>query len=196
MESSTVTAKGVGFCIVDTKAWKVTVVVWITGESKERKDRVGAGSQTVKKSTTAPRTVSVMTYSISDQKRLPRRSYWAIRVVVMEMVSSIPSLCKKRGSASHLSLNPCKKLAHVAHSVMYNLSTKFGDQSKPIDSFTAPTTFQRETPEMIGSNLKMKRQFCNIWMLVQLKKALKDLWWYQAPLKTCLHILLDGHTLV
>jgi hypothetical protein len=50
---------------------------------------VGAGSQTVKKSTTAPRTVSVMTYSISDQKRLPRCSYWAIRVVVMEMVSSI-----------------------------------------------------------------------------------------------------------
>ncbi len=137
---------------------------------------MGAGSQTVKKSTTAPRTVSVMTYSISDQKRLPRRSYWAIRVVVMEMVSSIPSLCKKCGSASHLSLNPCKKLAYVAHSVMYNLSTKFGDQSKLIDPFTAPTTFQLETPEMIGSNLKMTRQFCNIWLLVQLKKALKDLW--------------------
>jgi hypothetical protein len=196
MESTTGSAKGVGFSIVDTKAWKVTVVVWITGGSKERKDRVGAGSQTVKKSTTAPRTVSVMTYSISDQKRLPRRSYWAIRVVVMEMVSSIPSLCKKRGSASHLSLNPYKKLAHVAHSVVYNLSTKFGNQSKLIDPFTAPTAFQLGTPEMIGSNLKMTRQSCNIWMLVQLKKALKDLRWYQAPLKTCLHILLDGHTLV
>jgi hypothetical protein len=69
----------------------------------------------------------------------------------MEMVSSIPSLCKKRGSASHLSLNPCKKLAHVPHSVVYNLSTKFGNQSKPIDPFTAPTTFQLGTPEMIGS---------------------------------------------
>jgi hypothetical protein len=69
---------------------------------------VGAGSQTVKKSTTAPRTESVMTYSISFQKRSPRRWYCASKVVVMDIDSSIASLCRNRGSASHLSLKPCK----------------------------------------------------------------------------------------